>query len=144
MKDIKIEKLILLTTILFGLILFIDFVFRVSNLIHVYDKDVKEIHLRRNIFIHLYSVSLIPVMIFYGQSSSQRDGDKEPDIIATTIQPFMVFIILYKLLDIEWCLFGWINTELKIILIITSQFLFFIKPSFWVLTKIKNMINQKD
>lgn len=95
MKDIKIEKLILLTTILFGLILFIDYVFGISNLIHVYDKGLKEIHLRRNIFLHLYSVVLIPVLGFYGLLSYNRNkssnGGKEPDILINSIQPF-VFI----------------------------------------------------
>ena len=142
MKDIKIEKLILLTTILFGLILFIDYVFGVSNLIHVYDKELNEIHLRRNIFLHLYSVVLIPVLGFYGLLSYNRNQssnpDKEPDILINSIQPFVTFIVGYYIYSV----FIDLKIDLRIILVILIQFLFFTTISDIFLKSFKWLINR--
>lgn len=118
LHDIKIEKLLLLTTILFGLILFIDYVFGVSNLIHAYEKDVEKIHFNRNVFLHIYSVSLIPVLSFYGLCSYNRNlttnENKEPEILINFIQPFFTFVLGYYL----FILFGKLQIDLKIVFVI--------------------------
>ena len=142
MKDIKIEKLILLTTILFGLILFIDYVFGISNLIHIYDSKIdrtEEMVLKRDTFLHLYSVSLIPVLIFYGQCNFQRivDKDAEPEIFSAILQPFITFIIgyiLFEVLGINY-LRDIMTTEYKVIVVIIIQFIFFAKTLSWINSK---------
>ena len=142
MKDIKIEKLILLTTILFGLILFIDYVFGISNLIHVYDKELMEMHLKRNIFLHLYSVSLIHVLGFYSLCSYNRNTsnkpDNEPEILLNSTQPFITFILGYYL----YMLFIDLRIDLRIILTITIQYIFFMTISQIFLFGTKWIVNK--
>lgn len=142
MKDVKIEKLVLLTTILFGLILFIDYVFGISNLIHIYNKELNEIHLRRNIFLHFYSVSLIPVLGFYGLCSYNRNlssnHNKEPDILINSIQPFTTFILGYYI----YIIFIDLKIDMRIISVMLIQFFFFTTISDIFLKSAKWLINR--
>jgi len=142
LHDAKIEKLILLTTILFGLILFIDYVFGISNIIHAYDKNIDKIHFNRNIFLHLYSVSLIPVLSFYGLCSFNRNisnkSETEPEILINFIQPFFTFVLgYYTFMFLEN-----LKIDLRIVIVIIIQFLFFTTISNIFLLSFKWLINK--
>ena len=146
MKDIKIEKLILLTTILFGLILFIDYVFGISNLIHIYNSDIdrfEEMVLKRDIFIHLYSVGLIPILGFYGMINRHRiKENEEPDVLLYSIQPLFTFIFGYYFFKLFNILCFSVTTDIKIITTILFQYVFLLTISDIFSKALKKIINK--
>ena len=85
-NEIRIEKIIILLLALFGIILFIDYTFGISNVIQIYYKNKNLSSFKRDLFLCLYTISIIPCIGFYSLCNFDKNSNKEPELMLNIIR----------------------------------------------------------
>jgi hypothetical protein len=143
-NDLKVEKISIISLFICGLILFVEYVFGISNIVYViYDKPIIN-NFNRDLFLFLYTISIIPIVGFNSKCifkrNKNKDENKELDYIFCLTNSIFTFIFgfyLYKLF-----VYFHFPVSINIFTVILFQFIFFLTLGNFIERKLNTIIKK--